>query len=350
MLDLRLFLGDEMVGFMDEAKIWVKAGDGGDGCIAFRREKFVPKGGPAGGDGGNGGSILIEAKKNVKTLTEFAYHRHFKAEDGKPGSGAKCSGLDGKDKVISVPPGTLIFECVGEEERLLADLDKEGKSIVIDSGGRGGKGNARFATSINQAPRIATLGEKREERSLKLVLQLIADVGIVGLPNAGKSTFLGKVSRARPKVASYPFTTIIPSLGVVTLSGHRTFVAADIPGLIEGSSGGAGLGIQFLRHIERTKILLHLVDLSLPGAAQRYRVIRKELEAYSPVLVKKPEIVAANKRDISQGSEEIKELHTLSSQVYAVSALTGEGIQDLLEEIWKVLDKELSKESEDGCA
>lgn len=329
-----------MTDFVDEVKIWVKAGDGGNGCIAFRREKFVPKGGPSGGDGGKGGSVYFVASSNVKTLREYYYHRHFKAESGKHGEGNNRTGADGKDLILKVPSGTLVIEVRdGEKEVIIADLDKEGASVLVAKGGSGGKGNARFKSSTNQAPRIATPGEPGEEKIIRLELKLIAEVGIIGCPNAGKSTLLSKISNARPKIADYPFTTINPNLGLVDLGEGRQFVAADIPGLIQGSSSGAGLGFKFLRHIERTKVLVHLIDLSLPDVAKRYYNIRDELGLYNQILLEKPEIVVGTKIDLPESKKHIDELKKISERFFLISSVTNEGIKTLLEEIWKVLSQ-----------
>ncbi len=327
-----------MIDFVDEVRIWIKAGDGGNGCVAFRREKFVPKGGPSGGNGGRGGSVYFRASANTKTLREFYYHRHFKAESGKPGEGNNRTGADGKDLVLNVPPGTVVVEIrEGNREVVLADLEQEGTEILAAKGGRGGRGNATFKSSINQTPRIATPGEPGEEKFIKLELKLIAEVGIIGCPNAGKSTLLSKISHARPKIADYPFTTVSPNLGVVELGKGRQFIAADIPGLIEGASAGAGLGIKFLRHIERTKILVHLVDLSLPDVQSRYYNIRDELGRYNEKLLDKPEIIVGTKIDIPGSRNNVPELKKIEGRIFLISCITGEGIKNLLEEIWRHL-------------
>src|SRR4051794_1372659 len=295
--------------FVDEAIIQVKAGDGGDGCVSFRREKYVPKGGPDGGDGGAGGSVIFEADVNKNTLLDFAGRHHWRAERGEGGMGKKMSGLSGEDLVIRVPPGTLIFD--DEYKTLLADLDAAGKRVTIARGGKGGRGNWHFKSSTNQTPRYAEPGTEGEERHLKLELKLIADVGLVGMPNAGKSTLLRATSSARPKVADYPFTTLEPQLGIVELSGDRRIVMADIPGLIEGAQHGAGLGHAFLRHIERTKVIVHLLDLYPPDGsnpADNYRKIRGELEAFSPELAGKRELIAANKMDLAVDNEALEKL------------------------------------------
>ena len=294
-----------MSKFIDEAKIWVKAGDGGNGCVAFRREKGVPKGGPCGGDGGDGGSVYFVAKKNIKTLIDFHYRRHFTAENGAHGSGNNREGKKGKDLIIPVPCGTVIKELVNGKEKIVADLVEEGEKVLIAKGGKGGKGNTHFKSSTNRAPKIATRGEKGEEKYVKLELKLIADVGLIGYPNSGKSTFLSRVSKARPKIAPYPFTTLAPNLGLVKLDDLRSFVIADIPGLIEGASKGKGLGIKFLQHIERTKILVHLIDLSVDNVVERYQNLRKELSSYSEELLKKKEIVVGNKIDLPSSHKNI---------------------------------------------
>src|SRR3954464_12314885 len=289
--------------FVDEATIQVKAGDGGDGCVSFRREKYVPKGGPDGGDGGSGGSVVFEADVNKNTLLDFAGRHHWRAERGEGGMGKKMSGLSGDDLVLLVPLGTMIFD--DEHKILLADLDAAGKRVTIAQGGKGGGGNWHFRSATNQAPRYAEPGTQGQERQLRLELKLIADVGLVGMPNAGKSTLLSVISAARPKIADYPFTTLDPQLGIVDLDGDRRVVVADIPGLIEGAQHGAGLGHAFLKHIERTKVIVHLLDLfPLEGSdpADNYRTIRRELEAFSPQLANKREVIAANKR--ARGGDE----------------------------------------------
>ncbi|MCM8815954.1 MAG: GTPase ObgE [Candidatus Omnitrophica bacterium] len=329
-----------MNDFVDEVKIWIKAGDGGPGCVAFRREKFVPKGGPSGGNGGQGGSIYFLAVDNMKTLRQYYYHRHFKAENGKPGEGDNRTGADGKDLVLKVPIGTVVIEIrEGEKEVIIADLDRNGSQVLAARGGKGGKGNASFKSSVNQAPRIATSGQPGEEKFIKLELKLIAEVGIIGCPNAGKSTLLSKISNARPKIADYPFTTINPNLGVVDLGDGRQFVAADIPGLIQGASKGAGLGFKFLRHIERTKVLLHLVDLSFPAVAERYYNVRDEIGYYNQSLLNKPEILVGNKIDLPESKKNIEELKKISNNFFLISCVTGEGIKPLLEQIWKTLNQ-----------
>jgi len=336
--------GNEFSMFIDEAKIYVKAGDGGAGCVSFRREKFVPKGGPDGGDGGNGASVIFVADTGKDTLLDFAGRHHWKAPRGMHGMGKKMSGLSGEDLIVHVPPGTLVFD----DDRggiLIADLDAPDKRVVIARGGKGGRGNWHFKSSVNQAPRFAEPGTAGDERHLRLELKLIADIGLVGMPNAGKSTLLRSVSAARPKVADYPFTTLEPQLGIVELVGDRRMVVADIPGLIEGAHSGAGLGDAFLKHIERTKIIVHLLDLypqDESDPAENYRIIRKELESFSPTLAQKREIVAANKIDLSVDDEALAKLRRdlPEADVLAISGASHKGLERLMETLWKIL-KEL---------
>jgi len=278
--------------FVDYVKIKVKAGDGGRGCVSFRREKYVPRGGPDGGDGGRGGHIIFKATDQLNTLLDLKYRREYRAEKGQHGKGKKMHGRNGKDCLVAVPVGTVIKD--SHTEDILADLDRSGNEAVIARGGRGGLGNAHFATPTRQAPRFAQKGEEGETRDLIIELKLLADVGLIGLPNAGKSTLLSVISSARPKIAEYPFTTLVPVLGVVKLENYRSFVVADIPGLIEGAHRGVGLGFQFLRHIERTSILLHLIDISEMGEGdptENFMRINKELELYNPLLMKRPQVV-----------------------------------------------------------
>jgi GTP-binding protein len=337
--------------FIDEAKIHVKAGDGGPGCVSFRREKYVPKGGPDGGDGGDGGSVIFVADPGKDTLLDFAGKHHWKAERGQYGMGAKMYGKGGKDLVVPVPPGTLVFDL--DHNILIADLDAAGKRIVVARGGKGGRGNWHFKSATNQAPRYAEPGTEGQERNLKLELKLIADIGLVGMPNAGKSTLLRSISAARPKVADYPFTTLEPQLGIVDLIGDRRMVVADIPGLIEGAQSGAGLGHAFLRHIERTKIIVHLLDLyptDDSDPAENYRKIRHELEAFSPALAEKREIVAPNKIDLSIDDEALQKLRADLPEVelFPISGVSRAGVETLLESLWNIL-KEV-KESEPKVA
>ena len=329
--------------FVDEVIIQVRAGHGGSGCVAFRREKFIPKGGPAGGDGGDGGSVLFVADPNKNTLLDFAGRHHWHAPNGGPGLGKKMAGGNGEDLIIKVPPGTMIWD--DEYRILLADLDEPGKQVVIAQGGKGGLGNWHFRTAINQAPRYAQPGTEGQHRRLKLELKLIADVGLVGMPNAGKSTLLSVISAARPKIADYPFTTLEPQLGIVEITSERRLVVADIPGLIEGASQGAGLGHDFLRHIERTKILVHLLDLYPSDGsdpADNYRTIRNELEAFSHTLAEKREIIAANKIDRSVDDEAIKKLRAAlpGREVHAISGAAHKGVAELMHRVWKLLHPE----------
>ncbi|UCC98059.1 MAG: GTPase ObgE [Phycisphaerales bacterium] len=323
--------------FIDQAQIWVKAGDGGHGCVSFRREKFIPKGGPDGGDGGHGGNVYFQAVENLDTLLDFAGKHHWQARNGQPGSGSNKSGASGEDLIIKVPPGTLLYDV--DLDLLLKDLSEVGRKVRVCRGGRGGKGNKAFATSTNQTPRDAEPGKKGEERNIRLELKLIADVGLVGMPNAGKSTLISRCSAARPKIADYPFTTLEPVLGIVELSDFRRFVMADIPGLIEGAHAGAGLGHDFLRHIERTKILAHIIDIMPTGdsdPAKNYKAIRSELERHSKALAEKPEIVVANKIDLDPDGRTVQDLRAkLKNEVHPISAVTGEGIKELRELLWQ---------------
>lgn len=319
--------------FVDEAAVKVTSGRGGDGAASFRREKYVPRGGPDGGDGGRGGSVLFVVQEGLNTLQEFRYHRHFKADPGQPGGGSGKTGRDAEDLVVPVPPGTLVKDTGGN---VLADLVDAGDTYVAARGGRGGRGNIHFATPTRQAPTYAERGEPGEERDLILELKLLADVGLVGYPNAGKSTLLSRISAARPKIANYPFTTLEPNLGMVESEGGG-FVVADIPGLIEGANQGVGLGIDFLRHIERTRILLYVVDASgIEGRdpLEDLRLIRRELELFNPELVRRKSLVAANKLDIPEAAEGARRLSDALAQegleVMAVSAATGAGIAGLI--------------------
>jgi len=323
--------------FIDQAEIWIKAGDGGHGCVSFRREKFVPKGGPDGGDGGNGGNIYFQAVDNLDTLLDFAGKHHWQARNGQPGSGNNKSGANGEDLIIKVPPGTLIYDT--DLDLLLKDMNEPGLKVRVCLGGKGGKGNKAFATSINQTPRYAEPGKKGQERNIKLELKLIADVGLVGLPNAGKSTLISRCSAARPKIADYPFTTIEPVLGIVELSDFRRFVMADIPGLIEGASEGAGLGHDFLKHIERTTLLVHILDIMPTDGsdpAENYKAIRNELQQHSKALAQKQEIVVANKIDLDPDGTIVKDLtEKLQQPIHPISAVTGSGIKDLTELLYR---------------
>jgi GTP-binding protein len=323
--------------FIDEVDIHVRAGHGGRGAVSFRREKFVPRGGPDGGDGGNGGDVVLVADGNLNTLFHLTHRRHWRADDGVPGRGKNCAGRNGRDCAIPVPPGTIVRD--RDRGLVLKDLTKAGERFVAAAGGAGGRGNARFATPVIQAPRRAEPGRPGEERRLALELKLLADVGLVGLPNAGKSTLLRRISAARPKVAGYPFTTLHPHLGIVVGPGMRTLVAADLPGLIEGAHRGAGLGDRFLRHIERTAFIAHLVDLVPPEGpppAEAYGVVRRELSAYSAALAAKPEIVVATKTDMPGAAEALRRLRRdLGVPVLALSALTGEGVPRFVRELFQ---------------
>jgi len=327
--------------FIDESRIFVKAGNGGNGCCSFRREKFIPKGGPDGGDGGNGGDVIIEASPHYHTLLDQRYHPHYKAQRGQHGKGKNCTGRSGEDLVIHVPVGTQVRDF--ESGEVVADLVQAGQRMVAARGGRGGRGNARFVTSTRQAPKNCEPGTEGEERSSKLVLKLLADVGLVGFPNAGKSTLISKISSARPKIADYPFTTLVPNLGMVRHKG-ADFVVADIPGIIEGAHEGVGLGLRFLRHIERTRILLYLVDLSPDSgrdASRELQVLMRELREYSPELLERKQIVVFNKCDLPGAEERAKEAVAFARGAgypfFTVSALTGHGVEGILDHIVKEL-------------
>ncbi|MEN8127574.1 MAG: GTPase ObgE [Planctomycetota bacterium] len=328
--------------FIDEAKIRVKAGDGGHGCVSFRRERFVAKGGPDGGDGGRGGDIIFVVDDSLDTLMDFSGRHDWTARNGGCGEGSNKHGADGEDLMISVPPGTLVYD--EEHGLLIKDMNEPGLSVRICRGGRGGEGNKAFATSVRQTPRFATDGKPGQERLLRLELKLIADVGLVGMPNAGKSTLVSRCSEARPKIANYPFTTLSPVLGIVELSGFRRFVMADIPGLIEGAHDGAGLGHDFLRHIERTRILVHLLDI-LPAdesdPVENYHKIHGELALHSEVLADKPEVVVLNKADLDAEGifcDDIRSrLPERIKQVFVISAVTGQGLDELNERLWAII-------------
>lgn len=328
--------------FIDYAKIEVKAGNGGDGAVAFRREKFVPKGGPAGGNGGNGGNVIISADTNLHTLLDFRYQKHYKAENGKPGGKSLKDGKGGKDIIIKVPVGTIIKDAETEEE--IVDLDTNGAEFILCKGGKGGKGNSNFATSTNQAPRYAEDGKPGEERNVILELKLIADVGLVGFPNAGKSTFISSVSAAKPKIADYPFTTLEPNLGIVKYKDYQSFTVADIPGIIEGAHEGKGLGLQFLRHIERTRILLFLIDISSEQYQQDYNTLLEELTQYSQELGGKTRIVALSKADLLDEEEIAKRkkirIPNADSPLFVISSVSHKGIKELLDFLWQKLQEE----------
>jgi GTP-binding protein len=332
--------------FIDQASIRVKAGDGGSGCVAFRREKFVPKGGPSGGDGGAGGSVLIVASKRLNTLYHLKFKREWKAGRGEHGMGSNCSGEAGADVIVELPIGSVVRDQASGE--ILVDLVEDGQTIVVAKGGRGGQGNQHFATATRQAPRFAQPGEEGEERELLIELKLIADVGIIGLPNAGKSTLISVISAAKPKIADYPFTTLVPNLGVVSADDDQTFVVADIPGLIEGAHEGHGLGDQFLRHVERCSVLVHLVDLSSSEHPENdAETIARELGLYSPDLAAKPRIVCGTKIDaaIEGNSEKLREWAARNGHEYhEISAVVGEGVKELVRKLARVVREHAAQE------
>lgn len=326
--------------FFDEAKIYVKAGDGGDGCVSFRREKYVPLGGPNGGDGGKGGDVYLVVNRRLNTLINFKRRIHFKAQQGGHGRGKRQKGRQGNDLFVEVPPGTMIRDA--ETGEYIADLTGEGQRALVARGGQCGRGNAAFATSTNQAPRIAERGAPGQEHWLYLELKLIADVGIVGVPNAGKSTLLSVVSAARPKIADYPFTTLEPNLGVVALDDYTSFVMADLPGLIEGAHAGAGLGQEFLRHIERTRMIIHLLNGASADPLADYESINEELALFDPKLARKPQLVVLNKMDLPQARTlwpSIKKaMQAQEQRAMSISAVTGEGVKDMLRSIADMLE------------
>ncbi|GAB6167346.1 GTPase ObgE [Thermostilla marina] len=326
--------------FVDEVEILVEGGRGGNGCVSFRREKYVPKGGPDGGDGGDGGSVIIVAEEGVNNLAALAHRKHWRAERGKHGSGGCRQGASGSDLIIRVPPGTIVFDA--QTNLVFKDLKKAGDRVIVAHGGKGGKGNAHFKSATNRAPREATPGAPGESRKIRLELKLIADVGLVGKPNAGKSTLLSRLSRARPKIASYPFTTIHPNLGLVQVDMDRRFVMADIPGLIEGAHEGAGLGHEFLRHIQRAGILVHLVEPCPDDGTdpiENYRAIRRELEQFDAKLAKRREIVVVTKCDLPEAAPVRDRLaQETGKPVLLISAVTGEGLNRLLGKISAVLE------------
>jgi GTP-binding protein len=325
--------------FIDEAKIHVAAGAGGNGCMAFRREKSVPRGGPSGGDGGRGGDVILESNPHMNTLLKFRYNREFEAERGRHGEGSNRHGRDGTDTTVMLPVGTVVYDAASGEK--LWDFAAPGQRVVAAHGGRGGRGNARFATSTNQAPRRADSGTPGEERALNLQLKLLADVGLVGFPNVGKSTLISRLSAARPRIADYPFTTLEPSLGVVGLDDERSFVMADIPGLIAGAHQGKGLGTRFLKHVERTRLLLHMIDVAEVSGrdpVNDFAVIMHELESFSPVVAAKPMLLVASRIDAAGENERLVKLREFSQArnqpLYEISAVTGEGLDTLKEAIW----------------
>ena len=330
--------------FIDEAKIHVAGGNGGNGCMAFRREKFVPRGGPSGGDGGRGGSVYIESNPHLNTLIQFRFKREFSAGRGRHGEGSNRHGRDGEDLTIRVPVGTVVYDADSGDQ--VCDFTTPGQQLQAAAGGRGGRGNARFASSTNQAPRRADPGTPGEERSLRLELKLLADVGLVAFPNVGKSTLISRLSAAHPKIADYPFTTLEPMLGVVALDTDRSFVMADIPGLIAGAHEGKGLGTRFLRHIERTRVLLHLIDAaetSERDAAEDYHVIMNELASFSPGVAAKPMLLVASRTDAAGDQSRLLALRklarSLKKKLYEISAVTGEGLEELKRATWTLLEQ-----------
>jgi len=329
--------------FVDEARIHVKAGDGGNGCVSFRRERFVPRGGPNGGDGGKGGDVILQADAQLITLLDLTYPKQFRAQKGSHGKGKDQTGKNGEDLIIRLPVGTLVYDDQAEE--VLQDLLFDGQRLVAVEGGRGGRGNARFATPTLRAPRHAQKGEKGPECWLRLELRLLADVGLIGYPNVGKSTLLSRISSARPKIADYPFTTLVPNLGVVNREDHRPFVVADIPGLIEGASKGAGLGLTFLRHVERTRLLIHLLNISEEPSRdplKDFQALNHELKAYHPSLQEKKQLVALNKIDLASVRERAMDIKNqfekIGHQLYLVSGQTGEGVEELMEAVSRIFE------------
>ncbi len=328
--------------FIDYAEIEVQAGNGGNGAVAFRREKYVPKGGPAGGNGGNGGSVIIKAYHNLSTLLDFRYRKNYKAEKGDPGGSSLKDGKDGKDIFIKVPIGCIVKDA--ETGKIIIDLNEDGKELIAAKGGKGGKGNSNFATPTKQTPRFAEDGKPGEYKKLVLELKLIADIGLVGFPNAGKSTFISKISAAKPKIADYPFTTLEPNLGIVRYKDFDSFTVADIPGIIEGAHEGKGLGLKFLRHIERTRILLFLIDITSENYQGEYNVLLNELKSHSKKLAAKTKIVSLSKADLVQKDDlkkiKKKKIKNADSPLFIFSSVTGYGLQELVEYLWKELKRE----------
>jgi len=340
--------------FVDEAVIYVQAGKGGNGCLSFRREKYVPRGGPDGGDGGDGGSVYLLADASLNTMVDYRYTRQFRAENGRPGAGANCTGKSGEELVLPVPVGTTVLD--DDTGEVIGDLTRAGERLLVAKGGHHGLGNTRFKSSVNRAPRQTTPGAEGESRNLRLELKVLADVGLLGLPNAGKSTFIRAVSAARPKVADYPFTTLVPNLGVVRVGAHRSFVVADIPGLIEGASEGAGLGIRFLKHLTRTRLLLHLVDVApLDGSdpVEAVRAIERELERFSPTLAERDRWLVLNKTDILPLADvegvcsDIIERLGWQGPTFHISALAGDGTEALCRRIMEHIEAARAREAED---
>ena len=329
--------------FVDEARIHVKAGDGGNGCVSFRRERFIPRGGPDGGDGGKGGDVVLQADAQLSTLLDLTYPKQFRAPRGTHGKGKNQTGRTGENLVLRVPAGTLVRD--DQTGEVLQDLLSDGQRFIVAEGGRGGRGNAKFATPTLRAPRRAEKGEKGGERWLRLELKLLADVGLIGFPNVGKSTLLSNISSARPKIADYPFTTLVPNLGVVAREEGRPFVVADIPGLIEGASKGAGLGLTFLRHVERTRLLIHLLDISeglSRNPVKGFLAFNQELKAYHPSLLEKIQIVALNKIDLPSVREKALDLkgqfEKIGRQLYMISGKTGEGVEKMMDAVFHALE------------
>ena len=332
--------------FFDEARITVEAGNGGSGCLSFRREKFVPRGGPDGGDGGDGGNVILVTNSDINTLIDFRYQRHYKASNGESGKGSNCTGKSGEDLRIDVPVGTLIYDAISGE--MIADLCQPNQELLIARGGFHGLGNARYKSSVNRAPRQTSSGSEGERRELKLELRVLADVGLLGLPNAGKSTFISAVSDAKPKIADYPFTTLHPNLGVVQIARHKSFVIADIPGLIAGASDGAGLGLRFLKHLSRTGVLLHIVDIAPVSGNEPYKdieIIVQEIKKYDIVLSEKPRWLVFNKIDalLPEEAEDIikrtiEEINW-NGPYFAISAVSREGTTQLIQALWQYIDR-----------
>ena len=341
-----------MTAFIDQARISVRGGDGGDGAVAWRREKYVPKGGPAGGDGGDGGSVILEVDEGLSTLLDFRYRHEHRAPSGERGGNKDMYGKCGLDAVLRVPAGTMVYD--DESGKLLGDLQMHGQRFCAARGGRGGRGNIHFATPIDQAPRHFERGTLGQERTIRLELKLLADVGLVGFPNVGKSSLIARVSAARPKIADYPFTTLIPNLGVVQLSQERSLVLADVPGLIEGAHAGAGLGHQFLRHLERTRVLIHLLEISpVPGRTplRHYLALRRELALYDPKLAERTEIVVLNKTDLPTTRARLSTLRATFARrkvkLLAISAATGDGLTAVLEAAWAALVRAKKEQNKD---
>lgn len=336
--------------FVDEAELLLASGRGGAGCASFRREKFVPLGGPDGGDGGDGGDVVLVADPQLGTLLDFRHKKSMRARDGHPGKGAKKHGARGADLRLRLPVGTRVSDARTGE--LLADLVEEGREVVLLAGGKGGRGNVHFASSTNRAPRYAQPGQPAQERKVRLELKLMADVGLLGFPNAGKSTLISRISAARPKIAEYPFTTLVPNLGVVSWGEEKTFVVADIPGILEGAHRGVGLGTQFLRHVERTRLLLHLIDVSDErDPLERYEILRRELAAFDPELAARPERVILTKLDVTEVRDRLEDvreaLRERGVDVWAISAVTGQGLRELVQRTGKLVE-ELKRSAENA--